>query len=621
MQQAIKFCSQNLGFACMNKPSLPHGFTFFAAIIILLLIALCVVYETWLEHSRVVVRQMENEATRIDRALIIEMEHSSHIIMGIGQEMMHMDTDDLNSIAYLLRSFDTTATVHHVFSWIDAKGNNVVSSNKGVHPPVDVADRGFLKDTIANPGKVQIGSPIQGRVSGKWALPVALGITDATGKYIGTVLISMDIHTITLDLQRAVKESGIYFAIYSTTFLPLTQSVSGEQPIKFDNYNEKLKSVVAEKHQSGVIANAMPFYNDSFYVYYELSATYPYIIMLGFDPAASTAIMRTLLVPRLIEILLFGALVLTMMWLVRSRVVRPITELAVITNEISHGKQYREPVSSGIGEIDMLARQIKKLNDYLNEIRLIQDEYKNKNIMLKNSNTLLGLTNKIKVEFMSAMSHDLRIPLNTIIGFAEIMKNQNYGKFESTQYLQYIQDIYEAAKQLQYLINDIKKLSNAETAMANLQEKNIDIRNIINKSLRLVAKIIADKKLGIELKTQESMPHLLMDEHSLEQILVNIIINIASKSALDSNIIIKAFMEKDHNNNESICISFDPVSAPEKPKDDNSQVKNPEKHYLSHLGLPLTKALASMHQAQLEVKTRIGKPASITIRFPKERII
>src|SRR5277367_221662 len=116
-----------------SKPSLLRDFAVLAALIVfvLSLVSLWVTYETYQDHSERIVKQLETEATRIDRAMILEIEHASYLLEALGRQVAHMDPSDLNSIALLLRSFDTTATLHHVFSWIDDKQNNVVSSNKG----------------------------------------------------------------------------------------------------------------------------------------------------------------------------------------------------------------------------------------------------------------------------------------------------------------------------------------------------------------------------------------------------------------------------------------------------------------------------------------------------------
>lgn len=607
----------------MNRSSLSHSFAFIATIVVLSLVAVLAVYETYLENSRREVREMETEATRIDRELIIEIEHSSHLVQGIGQEITHMNPSDLNGIAYLLRSFDTTATVHHVFSWIDADGRNIVSSNKGVHTPVDVSDRDFVKAAIATPWKVQIGTPIQGRVSGKYALPVAIGITDATGKFMGTVLISMDIYTITRDLQKAIKESGIYFAIYSKSLLPLTQNTGEENSSQFDEYSTKLKSVDLAAHPAGVISRANFFNRNSMDIYYEMSATYPYILVLGFDKAVSSTAMHALLIPRLTEILLLGIFMLMLLWLVRMRIIKPIAELAYMTGSIVRGGHYHEPGNvRGVDELYLLSQQIKKLAEYLTETRRIEEENKNKNILLRTSKEAADLSNRIKIDFLTSMSHALRIPLNTVIGFTEIIKHQTEGVASANQqHRQYIFDIYESAKQLKVLADDMYKLSDAEMNSHALQEKHIDVRFILGKCSRTAAKIVSENNLHAELKLLETMPRIIMDEQRLEQIIVNIIVTIVREPAATGHIVIRAYNEPDHAGNDTFCISFTDTGAASEAHDENTKPKLPNWHHSSYIGIPLTKALLAMHQAQLEVKSSAGKPDTITIRFPKERLV
>ncbi len=605
----------------MKKPSISHSSAFLAAVVVLLLIAASMTYETYLEHSQQVTHQLETEATRIDRALILEIEHSSHLLQGMGQEITHMDPHDLNGIALLLRSFDTTATVHHVFSWIDADNRNVVSSNKGVHPPVDVSDRDYVKQALATPWKIHIGAPIQGRVSAKWALPVALGITDATGKYIGAIVISMDIYTITRDLQKVVRDSGIYFAIYSRSILPLTQSIAEEKLVQFDDYSEKLKSVDFSQRPSGLIANGSIFDRDSMYVYYELSATYPYIIMLGLDNSASSNALRKLLLPRLTEISLFGVFMLTLLWLVRLRIINPIAQLAELTAHITRGGKYQEPENIGaVDDLHVLAQQIRKLSDYLQETRRIEEENRNKNVMLRHSKEASDLSNRIKVDFLSSMSHALRVPLNTILGFTEIMKSQSLGVFENKQYYQYVVDIHEAAQQLRTLADDMQKLANAETSASELQEKHIDVRLLLNKCVRAVSRTLASEKLDIEVKLPEVTPRIIMDEQRLEQITVNILANIIDGNAERSHIVIRGYMEPDEKGRENFCISFAEIRPAHEQKHGAAHEKPYERHRPSHSGIPLTKALLAMYHGQMEVKSSVDHSDIIVIRFPKEKL-
>jgi len=605
-----------------SKPSLLRDFALFAAFIVvaLSLASLWVTYQTYLEHSEQTIHRLETEATRIDRAMILEIDHSSYLLEGLGRQITHMNTRDLNGIAQLLRSFDTAATQHHVFSWIDENQNNVVSSNNGVHKPVDVSDRDYVKKAIAEPWKIQTGRPFFGRVSEKWVVPVALGLTDSTGKFLGTILISMDIGTIKHDLRSVIKETGISFAIYSKTLLPLTNPGDEVSP-ELGAYTELLKSIDFTKYPSGVLSKATLLDMHSMYVYYEVSADYPYIFVLGFDAEASSTSIRALLIPRLVQIFLMGFFMLALLWVVRLRIIKPVSDLSDVTAGILRGESFHTPNHTGSDEVVALGSQIHKLDSYLQETRRIEEENKNKNVMLRASKESAELSNKIKIEFLNAMSHELRTPLNTIVGFSEIMKNQLYGPLENTQYWQYAQDIHEAAQHLQSLIDDVMALSNAETGLLDLQEKPVDIRYVLSKCLRMVAERIAEQKLHIELKIPDVMPRLLVDEGRLKQIVINLILNAAKHSREDSQIIISAYVEKDNKGMEFFCIAFTDFrsrsflakAAKDKPK--------ARKAELSDLGIPLTKALVGMHQATLDTQSSPGKPTSVIVRFPQQRIV
>jgi len=608
-----------------SKPSLLRDFAVLAALIVfvLSLVSLWVIYETSQDHSERIVKQLENEATRIDRAMILEIEHSSYLLGSLGRQITLMNKNDLKSIALLLRSFDTAATLHHVFSWIDEGHNNIVSSNKGVHPPIDVSDRDYVKRSIAEPWKIQIGLPIQGRVSAKWVLPVALGLTDTTGKYIGTILISMDIDTITRDLRGAIKDSGISFTVYSNTLLPLTETLDEHSNSPLDSYAPALKNIDFVQHPSGILSTGRLFDDRAMYIYYELSANYPYIILLGYDTKASATSIRDLLIPRLLQILLMGIFMLTLLWVVRLRIIKPVAELSGVAAGLLRGESFKPVPMSSVGEVDGLALQIRKLGDYLGETRRIEEEKENKNLMLRKNKEAAELSNKIKIEFLTAMSHELRTPLNTIVGFSEIMKSQLYGPLENTQYWQYAQDIHEASRHLQALVDDVLSLSNAESGLLELQEKPLDLRFVLNKCLRLVTERLQVQKLHVELVMPDVLPRLLIDEQRLKQIIINLLLNAANHSAEDSHIVVEAYTQKNKKDEESLCISFTEDLKPitgEKSKAENGQEK-PRRRELSNLGIPLTKALVAMHQATLDIERPLGKPIRVVVRFPQERMV
>ena len=386
----------------------------------------------------------------------------------------------------------------------------------------------------------------------------------------------------------------------------------------------RLKSIDLTKHPSGVISSGTLFDERAMYVYYEQSASYPYVIpLLGYDSKASVTSIRALLVPRLVQILLMGVFMISVLLVVRLRIIKPVADLTDVAAGLLRGEPYRLPATGSAYEVDFLALQIRKLGDYLDETRRIEEEKESKNLMLRKSKEAAELSNKIKIEFLTAMSHELRTPLNTIVGFSEIMRSQLYGPLENTQYWQYAQDIHEASRHLQALVDDVLALSNAESSLLELQEKPVDMRFVLNKYLRLVTERLQVQRLHVELKIPEVLPRLLVDEQRLKQIVINLLINAANHSIENSHIIVEVYTEKNKKGEESFCIAFMEGTKPgimEKGMDGGDPSK-PRRRELSNLGIPLTKALVAMHQATLDIERPTGKPICVIVRFPQERMV
>src|SRR5690606_20241991 len=122
----------------------------------------------------------------------------------------------LVQLAQVLKSFDSKDNLYSIFSWIGPTQHAMVSSNRGIlEKPVDLSDRDYVKQVLTDPWHMTIGRPIEGRVSNHWVIPVAIGLTDYTGKFIGTLMISLDINVLTERLSKLIKRDGISFAIVS----------------------------------------------------------------------------------------------------------------------------------------------------------------------------------------------------------------------------------------------------------------------------------------------------------------------------------------------------------------------------------------------------------------------
>jgi signal transduction histidine kinase len=221
------------------------------------------------------------------------------------------------------------------------------------------------------------------------------------------------------------------------------------------------------------------------------------------------------------------------------------------------------------------------------------------------------------------------------MGFSEVMKDQLYGPMENPKYKQYASDIYQSARQFLQVIDDMLSLFQTDAGVIELQKNPTQVQAVINKCLGILSEHITQHKIAIQLKIQDNLPKLLVDETRLEQIVLNLLANAIQLSSHEGEIVIEAKLEQDSLNNTVFALIFkdngrglsqDELAAlmGEKITDDAPTPRRKpasEMRVGSGLGLPLTRMITAMHQAHLSIDSAPGKGTQITVQFPKERIV
>lgn len=517
------------------RPSLSRDFALFAAAIvfILLLISSWIAYVTYIRHSERMVAELEKSAERIDRTLSNEIEYATYLLSGLGRQIsLQYPPHNLLEIAQILKSFDAKPRVYTMFSWVNPSQQVVVSSNRGIlEKAVDVSDRDYVKKSLAEPWKAHIGRPIEGRVSGRWIIPVGMGLTDHTGKHLGAIAISVDINGLSEHISHAIDRENVSFAIISKTLILLTQVSQDENFVNNQFPMRQLSTVNFSKFPRGAITHGSVFNLSRNYSYYFASPDYPYVILLGYNAHYSRDAMKDILWPRIFQVLVMAAFFISFLWLVRRRIITPVGELTAAAASIARGEREVPLPGSGPAEVQQLSLQIEKIGYYIAERRRIEDELRSKTFLLKKAKEKAELNDRSKSEFLAYMCHELRLPLNAIVGFAQVMKDQLYGPIENKKYLQYATDIYHSGSGLLNTTQDILTFLKSETDCLKLHEKPVDLAAVINRTLRFLADKLQAEKLHMRLKLPDHMPRVMGDELRLQQALTNLILHCAKSSA------------------------------------------------------------------------------------------
>lgn len=162
---------------------------------------------------------------------------------------------------------------------------------------------------------------------------------------------------------------------------------------------------------------------------------------------------------------------------------------------------------------------LKKLKQREEKIHELQK----KNELLKREAELSEKANKTKSEFLSHMSHDIRTPINGIVGMTNIAINHID---DSDRVLECLKKIDSSSRHLISLVNDVLDMSRIESGRTVINHEPMDMRKLLDDCAQVTEGLLANR--SVELIREFDVfkyPFLLGDELHLRQILINILGN------------------------------------------------------------------------------------------------
>ena len=130
--------------------------------------------------------------------------------------------------------------------------------------------------------------------------------------------------------------------------------------------------------------------------------------------------------------------------------------------------------------------------------------------------------NRAKSVFLATMSHEIRNPMNAILGMAEILRDTDLNKEQQ----EYVQIFEKAGRTLLALINDILDLSKIEADRIELEKVDFNLVSTVNNVVQIFKGLALEKGLNLSYEISPKTPRALVgDELRLQQILFNLVSN------------------------------------------------------------------------------------------------
>jgi PAS domain S-box-containing protein len=228
-----------------------------------------------------------------------------------------------------------------------------------------------------------------------------------------------------------------------------------------------------------------------------------------------------------------------------------------------------------------------------------------------------------KSQFLAITSHELKTPLNAIVGFSEMLIAQRDGPLGSPVYGEYATTILQSSSHLRNIIGDILDVTRIERGELNLVEQDMDAAEI----LEIAYMMCREQAKAAEIPLSISVGHsaeIVGDITRIRQVLINLITNAIKFSTPGNPVQLEiercatdglAFLIKDHG------IGIDPkdkerIFEPFEQGDTGAA----RRHGGIGLGLAIARRLARMHDGDVTLTSRPGRGTTARFSLPPERV-
>lgn len=234
------------------------------------------------------------------------------------------------------------------------------------------------------------------------------------------------------------------------------------------------------------------------------------------------------------------------------------------------------------------------------------------------TNARLEEDNAAKTDFLTLVSHELKTPLSSIIAFADIWQSSEKERPPDEQYL--VEEVRDNSKVLLGMVNNIIDMARVESGKYKTSAEEVDIVDIMN-AVKATADPLAIKK-GISLwfEAMPGIPIVLTDWEAARKILTNLVGNALKFTDAGGSVTVSAKTDDSGTltvevsdtgcgiTQEDLALIFDRFGQ--------ASSTHPEGEQGSGLGLSLSRQLAAMIGATLEVTSQPGEGSTFSLRFP-----
>lgn len=225
--------------------------------------------------------------------------------------------------------------------------------------------------------------------------------------------------------------------------------------------------------------------------------------------------------------------------------------------------------------------------------------------------------NDTKDKFLSLVSHDLKSPFNSLMGYTEILKNE-YMELSAEERDVFISSIYESTRFVYNLLNDLLEFSKFYLGLIDIVPKKINIKELIDQNLSALSTMARQKNIKLENQITKDYV-VLAEEEMIGSVIRNLLTNAIKFTNENGTIRITSEVDK---RKLKVLVSDNGIGMDEETKANLFEIILKKSHPGTSneegtgLGLILTKEFIEKNDGEISVNSEVGKGTTVTFSLP-----
>jgi signal transduction histidine kinase len=238
---------------------------------------------------------------------------------------------------------------------------------------------------------------------------------------------------------------------------------------------------------------------------------------------------------------------------------------------------------------------------------------------LRERATALEAADRVKTDFVANVSYELRTPLTSIGGFAELLQG-GYAGALTDKGKDYVEAILESVERLSKLINDVLDLTTGDTSGVALEKERVDLGGLVRTAVNKTRPRSAEKAQTLEAEIQPSTGHVFADARRLREAVEHVLQNAIAYTDRKGRITLTSEGDKE----QAVIRIRDNgpgIAAKDLPRVFNRFDRVVEAGVRGEaalgLGLPLTRQFVEAHGGRVELQSKKGRGTTVILTIPR----